>query len=199
VAHVENIAVALLAAGRSTRFGESDKLAAELGDRTLIHWAAEAGLSVPARRWFLVAGPDAGGDAEGYERLTNPAPTQGLGSSLRIAAAAAAQAGVDGLLILLADMPFIGKAHLGRLASAFGYDGTRPVFSLAPDMAAQPPALFPASLFEALQAIQGDKGARGFAEGASLVSTDPERLIDIDTPDDLARARALLPALPPDI
>lgn len=191
MAHAEDIAVALLAAGGSTRFGVADKLTAPLGGRPLIHWAAEAGLSVPARHWFLVAGPDAACEAEGYRRLTNPSPAQGLASSLRVAAAAAAQAGVGGLLVLLADMPFVGTAHLGRLASAFGYDGTRPVFSTAPALVAQPPALFPASLFDALQMLEGDKGARGFTEGASLVSTDAERLFDIDTPADLARAHGM--------
>ena len=192
MARAEDIAVALLAAGRSTRFGAADKLAAPLGGRPLVQWAAQAGLTVPARHHLLVAGPDAAFEVDGYERMTNAAPDQGMASSLKIAAQAAEQAGVAGLLILLADMPLIDAAHLARIVSAFVHDGSRPVFSTAPDTAPQPPALLPASLFAALQAIDGDKGARGFAAGASLVASDAERLLDVDTPDDLERARSLI-------
>ncbi len=195
VAHAEGIVVALLAAGRSTRFGVADKLLAPLGSRPLLEWAAQAGRSLNAERYVVITDGPAAFDANapGYERLINPSPEQGMASSLRIAAAAAERAGARALLILLADVPFVTAEHLARLVETFRDDQSRPVFSAAPDGAAQPPALFPASMFPLLQTLEGDKGARALAVEAALVQTGADILLDIDTPDDLARAQSLLP------
>lgn len=141
-----------------------------------------------------MASPDSGfeADALGYRLLPNPHPERGMASSLRIAAAAATEAGANALLVLLADVPFVATDHLQRLVEAFRADESRPAFSVAPGGVAQPPALFPASFFPALCALDGDKGARGLTSGATLIETDPNHLLDIDTPDDLARAQALI-------
>jgi molybdenum cofactor cytidylyltransferase len=194
VASVERLAVALLAAGRSTRFGETNKLAADLGGRPLLSWAAQAGLSIGADCCFIVNGPEAPVPADGYTRLTNADPAQGMASSLRIAAEAAEQARAAALLILLADVPFVQTDHLERLLSAYAKNDDRPVFSMLPSGVPQPPALFPASRFAALQALEGDKGARGLANEAILIETTAESLLDIDTPADLDNARSRLSA-----
>lgn len=195
MAHAEGIAVALLAAGRSTRFGDTDKLMAPLGLRPLVAWAAQAGKGVKGQRHFLVSGDQAAFDAEalGYERLINPHPERGMASSLRIAAAAADLAGAEALLILLADVPFVTVDHLARLIETFRDDPRQPVFSATADGPAQPPAVFPASFFSRLQTLEGDKGARALAAAAALVQAGGDMLFDIDTPENLARARALAP------
>lgn len=187
----ERIAIALLAAGRSVRFGKADKLTADLAGRPLIAWAAEAGRSLGAAHHLLVTGPDRAIDAGalGYHLLINDQPQDGMASSLRIAALAAEQAGADALLILLADVPFVTPEHLGRLIAAFREDGVRPVFTSASGGVPQPPALFPAVLFTALQGMEGDKGARGLAADATLIEAGEASLLDVDTPDDLERAR----------
>lgn len=194
MAFAEDIAVALLAAGQSERFGDADKLAAPLGHQPLIEWAAQAGHALPARWHFLVAGPAPAYDGRslGYRLLTNGRPQQGLGASLKIAAEAAGEAGAKALIILLADMPFVGEAHLIRLAASFRADDGRPIFSRVREGAAQPPALFPAAYFPKLQSVEGDKGARAFAGDAIFVEADARQLMDIDTPDDLALARKML-------
>ncbi|MBT2185502.1 nucleotidyltransferase family protein [Sphingobium nicotianae] len=189
MARAEGLAVALLAAGRSTRFGVADKLLAQLGDRPLIKWAADAGLSVGADHRFLVAGDDFDADTLGYRLCPNPHPEHGMATSLRIAATAAREAGASALLILLADMPFVTAAHLARLVATFLRDSSAPVFSTAEGGTPQPPSLFPASLFAALQALEGDKGARSLAVGATLVVAGADALLDVDTPDDLDSAR----------
>jgi len=189
VASAEGLAVALLAAGRSTRFGSADKLTAALGDRPLIDWAAKAGLSVGAQWQFVVAGPELDADMPGYERLTNSHPEQGLASSLRIAAKRAEALGAGALLILLADVPFVARDHLGRLLAAHGGDGQCCIFSTLAQGVPQPPALFPARYFAALQALEGDKGARGLAQDALFVEAPAGSLLDFDTPADLDLAR----------
>src|SRR5690606_372676 len=102
------LAVALLAAGGSTRFGVADKLAANLGGRPLIGWAAAAGRALPADHHLLIASAGAPFDAAalGYRLIVNPRPEQGMAHSLHLAAQAAREAGAQALLILLADMPF---------------------------------------------------------------------------------------------
>lgn len=194
MAYAENIAVALLAAGRSTRFGDQDKLTSKLGDRMLIEWAASAGLSLSAGWHFLIASPDAAYDpvALGYNPLINPAPELGMASSLRIAAAEAERVGAHGLVVMLADMPFIQPAHLKRIVTSFRTDDSRAVFSKAARGAPQPPALLPATFFPLLQSLEGDKGARSLATEASIVETDEDQLLDIDTAADLDRANTKL-------
>lgn len=190
---VPDLVVALLAAGRSSRFGAADKRMALLGERPLIAWAAEAGRSVVAVRHVLVTSGATPFDAAapGYEALVNGDAAEGLASSLRLAARVAREADAAGLLVLLADMPFVDTAHLARLVSAFGHEPGRPVFSRAPGSMAQPPALFPAAYFPELERLSGDKGARQFARDAVIIETNAEMLIDVDTPEDLERARQM--------
>jgi molybdenum cofactor cytidylyltransferase len=194
VVRAEDVAVVLLAAGRSARFGDDDKRAADLGGQPLIAWAAQAGRAIPAIARFLI---DSGDEKnrlalDGYRTLTNAAPDQGLSSSLRIAAQAAVQAGAGALLILLADMPFVTGDHLRALLDARVRAPDRAVFTAREDGRAQPPALFPRTLFPALMALSGDRGAKGLAGDATRVAAPPRLLLDIDTPADLDRARQLL-------
>ncbi|MBU0556989.1 MAG: NTP transferase domain-containing protein [Alphaproteobacteria bacterium] len=188
---VPDLAVALLAAGRSTRFGTADKLRADLGGRPLIGWAAQAERSVEAAHHLLVApaGVDWEALAPGYRLLVNVQPEAGMSHSLCLAAQAAQEAGAAALLVLLADMPFVTGTHLKAMLGRLATDEARAVFSCSPDGVAQPPALFPARDFGVLQALDGDRGARGLAAGAALVPADARLLLDVDTPGDLARAR----------
>jgi molybdenum cofactor cytidylyltransferase len=197
----ERLIVALLAAGASARFGADDKLLADLGGRPLLDHAARVGLTVPAAQHVFVARPAFPGHAtpSGYVRLDNARAGEGLGASLRLAALHAMAAGGEALLVLLADMPLVSAAHLAALLAMAGDD--RPVMTRRPDGngdgdgdggGGQPPALFPAALLPALAALGGDKGARDMAGKPRLIAAAPETLLDVDTPDDLARARGLL-------
>ncbi|BAK66295.1 MobA-related protein [Sphingobium sp. SYK-6] len=195
----DGLVVALLGAGRSSRFGREDKLLATLGGRPLIAWAAQAGLGIPAARHLVIAGPDARLSAAcpGYVLLPNPHPEDGLASSLRIAAGAARGLGATALLILLADMPFVDAGHLAGLVTQWDQDGSQPLFSRAPGGPPQPPALFPAAFLPMIETLQGDRGARALAGDALIVEAPADRMIDIDTPADLARAANYLRALDP--
>jgi len=187
----EGLAIALMAAGRSKRFGEENKLNTPLGHRPLINWAAGTGRSITADHHFLVAPTDASFDAEalGYRLLANPHPEHGMASSLRLAAKAAREAEAHGLLILLADMPFMSTEHLRRLIKTFAADNLRPIFSAAPGKVAQPPALFPAAFLPKLETLEGDQGARVLARDSLLIECEADQLFDIDTLADLAQAQ----------
>ncbi|MBN8817093.1 MAG: nucleotidyltransferase family protein [Sphingomonas sp.] len=195
MARADRLVVALLAAGRSMRFGADDKLMAPLGGQPLIAWAAAAGRSLPALDHILIGHPglQAEAAAPGYRLVVNPAPEEGLSTSLRLAAHAARDTRATALLILLADMPFVDPTHLGRLLAAQDEEPDRAVFSSAGGVA-QPPALFPASLFDAILSSSGDKGAKHLSRQAILIEADRAQLTDIDTPEELDRAALVLSA-----
>lgn len=190
----EGLVVALLAAGRSQRFGEADKLSAILAGRPLLHWAADAGCAINAAQHLLVTGPDvASRDLPAdYVHLVNATPEEGLSSSLCIAAAHARKA--SALLVLLGDMPRVSAAHLEAIISLHRGNTDRAIFSRMAGGSPQPPALFPAALLPRLEAMSGESGARGLAEDALFVEADADLLIDVDTPEDLIRCAALFAA-----
>jgi molybdenum cofactor cytidylyltransferase len=195
VARADRLVVALLAAGRSVRFGADDKLMAPLAGRPLIGWAAAAGRSLSAIDHILIGHPElqAGTAAPGYRLVVNPSPEDGLSASLHLAAHTARDTQATALLILLADMPFVDAAHLGRLLAAQDDAPDRAVFSSAGGVA-QPPALFPASLFDAILSSSGDKGAKHLSQQAILIEAERAQLTDIDTPEELDQAAHALSA-----
>ena len=195
---IEDVAVALLAAGRSARFGAADKRLADLDGRPLIQWSAAAGRALATGHRFAITGP---GDAleavlPDYGIVRNPHPGTGLSGSLRHAAMAARDAGATAMLVLLADMPFVRVDHLRHMIEIARADPGRAIFS-AGDAGPQPPALFPAVLYPALMALHGPEGARSLAEQANRVAADPVSLFDVDTPDDLVRAARIAMSIIP--
>ncbi len=181
---MSGLAVLLLAAGRSRRFGAADKLMAGLDGRPVVEWAIGAQAGLTARR-FAVVGPDGGAAAArlaaaGFERVVNPDPTAGQGHSLALGAAAVARTTeTERMLVLLGDMPRVTPALLARLLAAGDFaassDGSR----------SGPPALFPRRLFGELARLRGEHGGRDWLAGAVPVIADPGELGDIDTVADL--------------
>lgn len=186
--------MAVLAAGRGTRFGGGKLDALCAGKpvaRRVLDVVAAAGLT-PG---ICVTGPEMPqflADAEGWGRVVNPRPDEGLSGSLAAAACEAQRRGNDALLVVLADMPLVTPALLAELAAQPGAAATdhgcgRPGV----------PALLTRALFPALIEARGDRGAAALLAalpGLVLVEPAPGTLIDIDTPADLARAESLLTA-----
>ncbi len=176
----------LLAAGRSERFG-SDKLMALLDGKPLaLHAARRIVELAPGRRIAVCQSTDGPLAAQlndlGFEIVTNPHPERGLSQSLVRGIAAVGTA--EAALVCLADMPFVTAAHLEALLARFDA-GTTPVVASVRGDTPMPPALFARSLFGALQAGEGDRGARAQLAGAALVAADAAELADIDQPGDL--------------
>ncbi|WP_066648185.1 MULTISPECIES: nucleotidyltransferase family protein [Sphingomonas] len=187
----ESTMLVLLAAGRSLRFGETDKLAVDFLGRPLALHVVIALEAVPfAHRVAITSGTDLDFGAHGYRTVTNPAPEAGLSGSLRLGVAAAQAAGVTAMVVALADMPRVTAAQIFRLLDAASgpddviasSDGTRP----------SPPALFAAGRFSTLAESRGDEGGRALIRAGRHIVTNPAELIDIDTPEDLAALRALV-------
>lgn len=186
----ERTLLVLLAAGRSRRFGNTDKLAVEFLGRPLAMHVVTALEGVPfADRVAITSGTDLDFGAQGYRTITNAAPDAGLSGSVRLGVAAAQAAGVAAIVVALADMPRVTAAQIFRLLEAA--DGPDDVVASSDGVRPSPPALFAAGCFGALAASHGDEGGRALIRGGRHIVTSPAELIDIDTPEDLARLRAL--------
>lgn len=189
------IAVLVLAAGRSSRMGGANKMLARVDGIPLVVRARNAALASRAASVTVVTGfeaekVDALIAAPRVNIVHNPDFVQGLAGSLRRGIAALPPE-VDGVVVLLADMPRITAAHLDALIDAYA-SGDR---IIVPTHGGQRgnPVLWPRRFFTAMQSIEGDKGARELlarysGEAYGVEMPDDAIFADVDTPEDLERA-----------
>lgn len=179
-----DIAVAILAAGRATRFGP-DKLMVPVDGLPLGAHIAKTVASLDFGWRVAICAVDAP-IAEhyadiGFSILENETPERGQAYSLHLAVEAAMVTTAGALLVTLADMPFVSRSHLAAVARtgnlAASTNGKSPM----------PPALFPREYWPALLATKGDAGARELLGAAHLVSAALQELRDIDVAADLPR------------
>lgn len=184
----------LLAAGAATRFG-GDKLLAELAAGQSVAEVACTSLRPAVDRLIAVVRP--GADelaarlaAAGAEVSVCAEAAQGMGVSLAHGVRQTADA--TGWLIALGDMPLVATADARRVADALR-DGA---VIVVPEVAGRRahPVGFSSQLFAELAGLQGDQGARELIERHAeavlrLALDSPHGRIDVDTVDDLARAR----------
>ncbi len=178
------VAVILLAAGASRRFGSRDKLAEPLGDLPLGLHAATMLDALPFAAKIAVTragGPDFA--SAGFTPVVNPDPDAGQSGSIRLGLAEALRAEPRAVLVALADMPFVTVAHVEALLACL--DEWHPVVGSTDAVQAGPPVIFGASQFARLRSLTGDAGARALLGDAALIAAPAAELADIDTPDDL--------------
>ncbi|MCF8047565.1 MAG: putative selenium-dependent hydroxylase accessory protein YqeC [Desulfarculaceae bacterium] len=191
------VAGVILAAGFSTRFG-AQKLTASLAGRPLALWAIEAALASRLGRVVLVTSPETAQEIAGrfpdLEVVLNHQAEQGQASSLRL--------GLEALgpkhshaLFLLADQPLLSPALIDSFV-AEAEDG-RDLAALAGPETFSPPALFARRFWPDLGRLQGDAGGRSIFdqhgdEAVFLPPDFPLAGLDVDTPEQLGRADAVL-------
>lgn len=181
----------LLAAGQSTRFGDADKLDEDFLGKPLGLHVAVALEDLPfAERIAVVDSCRVDYARHGYRVVHNEQATAGMSSSIHLGVAAAKQAGAEAVLIALADMPRVTAAHIHRLFDAS--EGPETVAASSNGEHPMPPGLFGAARFDFMLTLKGPDGARDLIRAGRHVVTAPAELIDIDTPADLERLRALV-------
>jgi molybdenum cofactor cytidylyltransferase len=190
------IAALVLAAGQSRRMGRANKLLATVGGRPLVRIAAEAALASRAGPVIVVTGHEAGAIAAalaglGVSIAYNPDFAEGLSTSLK-AGLKALPAGIDGVVVMLADMPEIGPAEIDRLGDAFRPEDHAAIVVPVWQGRRGNPVLWGARFFAALAAVEGDLGGRRLLgqNGGFVVEVDIGAAVirDIDTPEALAEA-----------
>lgn len=184
----------MLAAGRSTRFGDADKLLAPLGAKPVIAHTLDTLLPLvdtpdeivvcvsennPALTHYL--------HARHQPCVVSPRAAQGMGSSLADAIIACSH--WPGWIVCLGDMPWIqSSTYLSLRTQAAAHA------LLAPQWQGQRghPVCFHRQWYPWLSQMQGDQGARQLlaqhTDQLALLSVDdPGITLDIDTPSDLNR------------
>lgn len=192
MADTSGICAAILAAGSSNRFGDQDKLVAELNGKMLGQHAAETVTSLGMTNIAVIVSSAqspciAPWSALGFDIIVNGKADEGMGSSVAHAAKFATGCNASGLLVCLADMPFISPPLLDRIMSAFQKNGRQGVFAASHDDVRSPPALFGSEMFSELALLSGAQGARRLLSGAVALPATSREIADIDHVTELNR------------
>lgn len=188
-------AVLILAAGRSVRMREANKLLLPFMGRTIVEHTVERALSAKIGPVYVVVGKDdekvAGIlDDQPIQIVRNETPTEGMASSIR-AGVQAAGSSRQGYAITPGDMPGIQPSTYRVLA---GMMDSNPDHIIVPVCGGRRghPVLFGARFYESLLALSGDVGGRSIISRAAHVLTEVEVSdegihLDVDTYEDWQR------------
>jgi len=184
----------VLAAGRSSRMGEANKLLAEVGGVPMVRRVVRTVLDAELDPVVVVVGHDAERVRSALEHLpvrfvSNPDYAVGISTSVR-AGVRALVGDAEGAMIVLGDMPWISEADLRALVAAFGPDQGRGICAPVAERKRGNPVLWSARYFDELQTLEGDVGARHLLsvhdEDVCEVSVPGRGVLDdIDTPEAL--------------
>jgi len=181
----------LLAAGGSTRFGSPKQLARFHG-KTLLRNAVEAITGAGCSSVVVVLGANAEESAKELEGLDvcsviNENWQTGMSSSIQVGLSELMnhEPALDAVLITLMDQPLITAEHLVGFVERFN-DERPSIIASAYNEVTGVPALFSSELFDELDKLGGEKGARELIRNRAGVMTVAleEAAIDIDTPKD---------------
>jgi molybdenum cofactor cytidylyltransferase len=186
------IAALVLAAGQSSRMGGRNKLLQEVDGQPLLLHAVDAAAGSRARPVVVVTGhapaevtallPD-----RDIQTVHNPAYASGMASSLR-AGLSALPGDVDGVVVLLGDMPGVDADTVDRLIAAFNPDRGAAIVAASAGGRRGNPVLLARRFFPEIREIEGDQGAKPILQAYP----DQIRLVDcgaaftdLDTPEAL--------------
>ncbi len=179
------IGCVVMAAGNASRFGEN-KLAREIGGKSLIHRALEA---VPTEVFHRIAVvtqyPEVAALAEkfGFQAVENHHPELGISRTIQLGLSAMDDC--DGVLFQVSDQPLLRRETVAA-AVALWRENPTAIVALAHNGVRGNPCLFPARFFPELMALEGDRGGSGVIrrhpEALLLLETAERELQDIDTP-----------------
>ncbi|MFN7953528.1 MAG: nucleotidyltransferase family protein [bacterium] len=185
------IAIAILAAGRGSRFG-SAKLLAPLRGTPMLLRAVESARASGASSVLVVV--DALQDElwgvlpADVTLVLNPRAAEGIASSLRAALAhLSANPQVGACCIGLGDQPLVGADAYRRLAAAHAAGAALAVATYGGER--RNPALLGRELWRAAMQLRGDQGARQLFATQPVIDVacdDTGDPFDVDTPADLA-------------
>ena len=188
-----NIAVLILAAGRSSRMKEVKQLI-KINNKTLLNITIEKARTLKNSSIFCVLGANASQikkeiHAENFTIIYNNLFNEGLSSSIVTGIQYFKQNKFNfkGVLILLADQPAIESSYLKQMLELFENESGKIIASQY-DKTFGVPALIPSRFFEDLQKIKGDKGAKAFLNEHKNNIITPKtttNLVDLDTKEDV--------------
>lgn len=197
-----SVAAVVLAAGRSTRMGAPNKLLADLAGRPVLGRTLEAVLAVTDAPPLVVLGHDADAVAACLRGLPveiarNPDAAAGQQGSVALGLRRAPAAELT--LVVPGDMPFLTGPALAGLIAAAREGGAGRVTVPMRGQERGNPVVVPAAARAEILARGHRLGCGGFTRRHPervhrLATGEAAFFADIDTPDDLRRARVALTA-----
>lgn len=189
------VGAVVLAAGRSTRLKDANKLLAAVGGQAIIARVVDVALASRVVGVHVVVAHESArivAALAGRPVAFVAAPEGcGIGVSIGAGIRALEATAADGALVILGDMPFVESGHLDRLIAAFTGSGGLPL--CVPTHAGRRgnPRLWPRSSFPQLMRLEGDVGGRALLSSGAFnvleVAMDDDAVLrDIDTAADLA-------------
>jgi len=195
------VAGVLLAAGSSTRMGETNKLLLEIDGESLLRRAARRAVEAGLDPVVVVLGHDAERAAEELDGLAvrpavNADHATGIVTSVRTGLDAL-PAEVVAAMVLLADMPYVGPEMMASLMALYRTSDVPLVLSDYEGVNA-PPMLYDRSLFAELVAMDdgrcGKQVVKRHRHEARIIGWPAFALADLDTPEDAERVIAAVTA-----
>ncbi len=188
------IAAIVLAAGQSRRMGRTNKLLANIDGAPMVVRVTDQALTSEADPILVVTGyePDrvqgAIGDRQ-VQFVQNPDFEQGLSTSLQ-AGLADLPGDIDGVIVLLGDMPRMTASHINRLIAAFNPVEGRAIAVPTFGGKRGNPVLFGRQFFVEMKDVAGDVGARHLIgahedQVVEVAMEDDAIFVDVDTPEAL--------------
>lgn len=192
-----------LAAGKSSRMG-THKLALPVGTMSLGSLALETALDSPLDEVCVIIS-----DADNTEWIPSHMKSdakctiikcstsyKGQSESLRCGIQHAQCTRADGVLVMLADQPFITVQMLAEMITCMKNNPTCRFVATTFEYSIMPPVLFASSMYPDLFQLRGDKGARAILQGdflykgKLLTCTDKRLVFDVDTREDYQMLKA---------
>jgi molybdenum cofactor cytidylyltransferase len=190
----KNVVGVVLAAGASRRMGQTNKLTIPVEGIPMVARVVDALQRSGVQKVIVVTGyePEQIRDAlsdRDVELVHNPDYEQGMGTSVR-AGISALDDDVDGALVALGDMPWVGTDVIDRLIDAFSPDGDLSIYIPMFGRKRGNPVLWGARHFPELRQLSGDVGGKAlfhrYADAICYVDVESAAVnIDVDTPDAL--------------
>lgn len=187
-----NIGIVILAAGSSSRLGQSKQLL-PYHDKSLLQHAIDAAIHSDQESVVVVLGANAELISKTINKMgvhiaENKEWEEGMASSLRkgLDALLKISPATDGVIFMVCDQPHVTTVLIDDLIKAQKKTG-KPIVACNYGEITGPPALFHKSLFEELMQLKGDTGARKIIQQhqddvASVLFTQGKT--DIDTMED---------------
>ena len=189
------ISAVVLAAGSSSRMGQP-KLLLPLAGEPLVRRVVRQVLGAGFEDVLVVVGCDherivAALDGLTVRTVLNPDHATGMGSSFRAAIGAVTES--SAAMFALADQPLVTADEFRRLRDAYE-EKKGGIVSVRYGEVTAPPHLFDRTYFPELAVLE--HGARPVLQrhltATTILRFPPELLLDIDTPKDYERAKALV-------
>ncbi|HKT28441.1 nucleotidyltransferase family protein [Dyella sp.] len=196
--HYDSPVILLLAAGEGSRFGGAKQLA-EIAGEPMVRRSARVLMETDMPVLVVT-----GAYADDVEAVLDDLPLSmvrceawqlGMGHSLAAGVRAMAHTfpQASAVLVCLADQPLLDSVALQAMLQRH-QAAPRQILASEHNGVQGPPALFPRDCFEALASLSGTHGARQLLrqEAARVELFSPPAWVDVDTPEDLQRIRAIL-------